>query len=126
MPKRRPRDTQIPKKTYLHPIDITAFGDPETDPCYGKHYSLTHDECTNCGDHEVCAIAFGQLTQKRRILEEKKSGTKDLTISNLELAADVKSFYESKLRITKKKIRSIHLTAKRFKINIKRVKELIK
>ncbi len=125
MPKRKPRDTQIPEDTFIRPIDINTFGNPETDPCYGKHYSLTAEECGSCGDHEVCAIAYGQLTEKRRLIEEKKVGSKDLTISALELKKDVKNFYDKKRTKGKKRMLSLSLTARRFNINIKKVKDLI-
>tara|TARA_R110000772_G_scaffold128201_2_gene235785 strand:+ start:670 stop:1101 length:432 start_codon:yes stop_codon:yes gene_type:complete len=54
----------------MKPVDVTVFG-TEDDPCFGKHYDLSTDECQRCGDHEFCAIAMGhKLNTQRKQIEK--------------------------------------------------------
>lgn len=69
--KRKPRETEQ-KVEYSEPIDITQFGS-EDDPCFGKLYDLSTDECRRCGDSELCGLIFAQnqLKNKRKEIESK-------------------------------------------------------
>jgi len=83
------RDSKIPNDKLLRPFDVTKFGGDD-DPCFGKLYSLTAEECMVCGDHELCAIVFANSAHVKRIKEEKKNQDLDMKIDKLELAKDIK------------------------------------
>ena len=56
----------------LKAIDINSIGD-NGDPCFGKEYDLSTEECRSCGDSELCCIKFAALMGKtRKELEEEK------------------------------------------------------
>ncbi len=77
--KRKPRK---PTKgvNLLKPIDINKFG-KDDDPCFGKEYDLSTDECGRCGDSELCAAVFGQgKLKKKRDKIEKKNRFKDVEL----------------------------------------------
>lgn len=82
MAKRKSRKKVVKKVDTtkpLEPFDITQFG-TDDDPCFGKHYDLTADECKICGDCTVCAIVYNQQTEKLRTKEEKNHRFKDLEL----------------------------------------------
>jgi hypothetical protein len=69
----------------LKPIDLSILG-TDDDPCFGKLYNLSEDECQRCGDSEFCAIKMAQ-TQKvkrteiestQRFLDIEEEGGKDI------------------------------------------------
>lgn len=74
----KPRN-EISKEDYnvMHPIDVTKLG-TEDDPCFGKHYDLTTDECQRCGDSEFCSIKMAQTAHLKRKQIESKQEFKDL------------------------------------------------
>lgn len=92
---RESRDSKIPMKTFLHPFDASKFGS-EDDPCFAKLYDLSAMECQECGDIEVCAIAFANNQHIRRELIEKDTKFKDLEESEVLLIKRIKE-YASKL-----------------------------
>lgn len=61
----------------LEPIDITKLGSGQ-DPCFGKHYDLSTQECKMCGDSELCCIKFTALMGKTRKELEAETKFKDL------------------------------------------------
>lgn len=76
--KRKSRKSSI-KETdeFLKPIDVTKFG-TDDDPCFGKLYELSAEECKRCGDSPLCAVVFSQkMTVERKAIEDK-SRFKDL------------------------------------------------
>ncbi|MAO08040.1 MAG: hypothetical protein CL596_04935 [Alteromonas sp.] len=74
--KRKPRKA-TKGVDILKPIDINKFGTKD-DPCFGKEYDLSTDECSRCGDSELCAAVFGQTTLKKtRDKVESKNRFKD-------------------------------------------------
>lgn len=76
--KRKPREET--ERDFSAPIDITQFG-TEGDPCFGKLYDLSTDECRRCGDSELCGLIFSQTVLKKRREEiEKKNRFKDLEL----------------------------------------------
>lgn len=76
--KRKPREaTEV---DFSEPIDITKIGSTD-DPCFGKLYDLSTEECRRCGDSELCALVFAQTKLKRQRAEmEKKNRYKDLEL----------------------------------------------
>ena len=83
------RDSKVPDGKLLRPFDVAKFGG-EDDPCFGKLYSLSAEECMVCGDHELCAIVFANKAHGKRIVAEKKNQNLDLEIDSLELQKDIK------------------------------------
>lgn len=76
----------LSKTDILEPIvNIESLG-TDKDPCFGKLYDLTTNECKMCGDSELCAICFAQKMNKTREDIEKESHFKDL-----EKLIDIKS-----------------------------------
>lgn len=61
----------------FEPIDITKLGSGN-DPCFGKHYDLSTQECKMCGDSELCCIKFTALMGKTRKELEAETKFKDL------------------------------------------------
>lgn len=86
--KRKPRESSVEDKDFLKPIDITQFG-TDNDPCFGKHYNLSTDECKRCGDSALCSIIFsrGDLKNKRKSLEDKNR-FKDVELDTDEASLD--------------------------------------
>lgn len=78
MANRKPRK-KLTKKNIdvFKPVDFSKLGTSE-DPCFGKHWDLTAKECNNCGDSELCAIAFQQKQLITRKKIESKETFKDL------------------------------------------------
>lgn len=81
-PEREPRDTLIsgPYKNYdfMTPLKLDLIG-TEDDPCFGKHHDPRTEECSRCGDSELCLIACTQNSNKSRDEIESKREFKDLT-----------------------------------------------
>ena len=72
------KDTRIMKKgDILTPIKLSDLGS-ENDPCFGKLYDLTQDECKMCGDSEICCIKTAEYLGKTRKELEEKHQYKDL------------------------------------------------
>ena len=70
-------DLEVDDKEFLKPLDILSLGG-DNDPCFGKEYDLTEDECRRCGDSELCSIAFSQKLNLQRETLEKQKDFKDL------------------------------------------------
>lgn len=63
----------------LKPIDINSIGS-NGDPCFGKGYDLSTEECKQCGDSELCCLKFTSLMGKTRKQLEEENQFKDLEI----------------------------------------------
>lgn len=61
----------------LKAIDINSIGD-NGDPCFGKEYDLSTEECRSCGDSELCCIKFAALMGKTRKELEEENHCKDM------------------------------------------------
>lgn len=61
----------------LKPISLESIGS-DNDPCFGKNYDLTTEECKLCGDSELCCIRFAANQGKTRKQLEKENDYKDL------------------------------------------------
>lgn len=83
MAKRQIRDKiKLSEEEMLKPLDIEKFGS-DSDPCFGKLYSLSSSECKRCGDSEICGSVFAQrLNSKREIIESGKR-FKDIELSKI-------------------------------------------
>lgn len=81
MAKKKKEDRKPRKKTegidFLKPIDFSKIG-TQDDPCFGKHYNLSTDECKRCGDSELCSVLFSLKLNKDRAKIESKESFKDL------------------------------------------------
>ena len=76
--KKKKRDLpDISKVDPIVPIDIDSIGS-NGDPCFGKGYDLTTNECKMCGDSELCCIKFAAALGKTRKELEKGNDYKDL------------------------------------------------
>lgn len=110
----------------IEPIDILKLGTDE-DPCFGKHFDLTEDECKVCGDCNLCQIVFNQKTVKLRSEMESKDRFKDL-----ELVGNSKVNEEAKALIKKLKRRDLSESViikkleRRFGLDKEQAKVLIK
>lgn len=67
-----------PKLNPLIPIKLEDIGDVNNDPCFGRGYDLSTDECKQCGDSELCAIKFAAELGKTRKQLEQENNYKDL------------------------------------------------
>lgn len=110
------------------PIDIEKFGSDE-DPCFGKHYDLSAEECKRCGDSELCAAVFSRTNAKK--LRDKE--TKGNRYKDMELEDPGKPLNEALLNWVKEKKEEglkrseiIKKAKKTFGSTRKEVKELYK
>lgn len=88
---RNSRDSHVPEKLLLKPFDVTKFGTPD-DPCFGLYYDLTADECQECGDIEVCAIAFAKNQHIKRASIEASQKFKDLEEEELLFKSNIREY----------------------------------
>lgn len=77
------KEKRVPKKTTRSdlmdaqtPIDISTIG-TDDDPCFGKLYEPVTEECSTCGDSELCAIMHMHTLDKKRDKLNKKQNFKD-------------------------------------------------
>lgn len=61
----------------LEPINFKSIGS-KNDPCFGKLYDLTTQECKICGDSELCCSVFARNQGKTRKELEKENSFKDI------------------------------------------------
>lgn len=81
--------------SFTKPIDISKFG-TEKDPCFGKLYNLSTDECKRCGDSELCGVIFSQKAHDKRKKIEKKKRFKDIELTEEENPSLTKWVQEKK------------------------------
>lgn len=110
----------------LLPIDILEFG-TDNDPCFGKHYDLTEDECKICGDCHLCSIVFNQKTENKRSKIEKENRFKDLELTNGVSfdKKEVNKFISKLLGKGIPRLKIIRKTMDKFSLEKSKVKELI-
>jgi len=121
---RKIRDSKIPDEALLRPFDVTKFGSDD-DPCFGKLYSLTAEECMVCGDHEICAIVFANSAHGKRITEEKKNQNLDLQIDKLELEKDVNDLNKRLVKNGFGRMLRFRRIRQRFRIDDKQIKIIL-
>jgi hypothetical protein len=75
--KRIPKaSSSMPETGSQIPIDISKIGTSE-DPCFGKLYEPITQECTECGDSELCSIVHMHTMGKLRTKLSKTQMFKD-------------------------------------------------
>lgn len=124
--KKKEKKTVKPEINFLRPIPIYELGG-ENDPCFGKQYDLTTDECKRCGDSELCAIASAQKLNLVRQQIELKQEFKD--INNVVKTAnpkELKSFITSRHKKGYTLKRITKLAIKKFKANKTEIKAIYK
>lgn len=77
MARKERKTDELEDLNQMEPIDIEVFG-TDDDPCFGKLYDLSADECQRCGDSEFCALKMGQTLNKERKLIESKENFLDI------------------------------------------------
>ena len=70
---------QYQESSPLEPVNFKSIGS-NNDPCFGKLYDLTTQECKICGDSELCCSVFAKNQGKTRRDIEKESEFKDMEI----------------------------------------------
>ena len=111
----------------LQPIDVTIFGTKD-DPCFGKLYDITAEECKICGDCELCSIVNAQNLKKQRLKIEANTILKDMEPFDPEPGSEL----EIKRYILKKKDRGLKVSviaskvAHRYEMDIDEALELTK
>lgn len=79
---KKSRKSNLPSlvgKDVLQPVDINSIGS-NGDPCFGKAYDLSTDECKQCGDSELCCIKFAAALGKTREELEASNNYKDMEV----------------------------------------------
>lgn len=90
MADRKPRKKLSKKVDVLSPVSNITLEQLGTadDPCFGKLFDPKADECSRCGDSEICAIKMMQNNQVKRAKVESKTKFKDIEEINDPLKAD--------------------------------------
>ena len=105
----------------LKPLNIYELGG-DMDPCFGKQYDLSTDECQRCGDSELCAIATSQKLNGVRAKIEENTEFKDIAGGGDELTKFVQARMDKGLPL--KRIKKI--AAKKLDADPKEVKAIYK
>lgn len=105
----------------LKPVDIDSIGSSD-DPCFGKAYDLSTQECRSCGDSELCCIKFAEMMGKTRKELEEENQYKDMELLVDKVAAK-KTFRALKRKGEDKKTIIQKLQAK-YSITIKEARTL--
>lgn len=95
MKRQKKTNQKLPQIDHLKPytaLELDKIGS-NGDPCFGKAYDLSTEECRMCGDSELCCIKFSGLMGKTRKELEKQNNFKDLEI--LVDKAAVKKYYRT-------------------------------
>lgn len=78
MKKPKKQLPDLSNQPILQPLQNLEDLGTDNDPCFGKNYNLSTNECKMCGDSELCAICFAQKLNKTRAEIEQESHFKDL------------------------------------------------
>lgn len=138
MKVQRKRRKKISKKVdTLKPIPqltIDQLGTSD-DPCFGKHFSPKADECSRCGDSEICAIMMMHKNKIKRAEIEAEQTFKDMEEEKEPLRADpiqVKKMVRARIKeLSKKKMKvsevisDIHATYNLQGYSMKRIQKII-
>jgi hypothetical protein len=125
MPRKSRMEIQISEQKALEFIDPLEFGS-DKDPCFGKLFDLTTEECSTCGDAVFCANRY-KLRLLNRVEKEEanyeKVVDKELTSLNLEVAT---KYIKAKVEKGLKEELIVKLAKKRYKIPKKTILQIIK
>lgn len=83
--KRKPRNKMSKTIDVLKPVTLDMLG-TEDDPCFGKLFEPKAEECSRCGDCELCAIMMQQNNHINRAKIEAEGTFKDLEEKDMKLA----------------------------------------
>ena len=89
MKQKKTKKSNLPSlvgKDVLQPIYKNSIGS-NGDPCFGKAYDLSTQECKQCGDSELCCIKFAAALGKTRQEVEEAHNYKDLEVMVDKVAA---------------------------------------
>ena len=80
MATRKPRKKLSKQVEILSPVSQITLEQLGTadDPCFGKHFDPKAEECSRCGDSELCAIKMMQKNHIKRAEIEAKTKFKDI------------------------------------------------
>lgn len=113
MAKKKRTLPDLSKQSPLEPLDLASIGS-NGDPCFGKSYDLSQNECRSCGDSEACAFKMSQLMNKTRKQLEEENHYKDLDI--LEDIASIKKFMRKQIKAGKERKAIIQAACKKFEV----------
>ncbi len=113
---------KVSDKELLKPLDILSLGG-ESDPCFGKEYDLTTNECQRCGDSELCAIAN---SQKLRLVREGIEREKDFKDIEKPKKSKIDKFIEKMIDKDYKPSKIITKTMKKFDLTKKEARSKYK
>ena len=127
MPRREARsEIAQTKPNLLEPLDLSVFGGPD-DPCFGKYHDLKAEECKQCGDREICAIAMAQKRRVDRTEIEKETPFKDMEDLPVEVSDErLKRYMQKKVDKGFEIAYILDKTVARFEISRDRARELYK
>ena len=86
---KKKKEVKVKQEIFQPTILLKDLGS-DKDPCFGKLYDLTTNECKQCGDSELCCIKFAEKMGTTRKELEKVSKYKDL-----EVLLDKKAVFKS-------------------------------
>ena len=110
---------ETPGIDFLEPVNLSKIG-TDDDPCFGKHPDLKAEECQECGDSELCQIAFAQRMNAKRLELEKGTHFKDIEREKTKVV----KYYES-MKAKKGKVVANIKTRKKFNIQKQTLKQWI-
>lgn len=126
MGKRIMRDTEEKPDLLIKPFDLTKFGTKD-DPCFGKFFDLSAEECRQCGDSELCAIALAQNQIKKRKEIESKESFKDMEDAEQDIKEkNIQKYIRKKVKKGLTVIRAMKRASKKYDIPLHRIKEIHK
>lgn len=122
MARKSRKDIKPETVDVMVPLDITKLGSDE-DPCFGKLYDLSTDECQRCGDSEFCSIKMSQTMNIKRKSIEGTQEFKD--ISGVKPQVDNNEVYEYMVSLKRKGLSALKIKMKaRKKFNIDKEKSI--
>lgn len=113
MTKRKSREVLVADESngdfLLRGFDAKKFGSVD-DPCFGKLYKMSTQECSNCGDSEFCSVVYS-----RSIMNSKKSDTQVFISDDSDEVSRKEELYYNKMRKIHPEKKAKFLTKAKFK-----------
>lgn len=105
----------------LKPINLDIIGG-NNDPCFGKLYDLSTNECKMCGDSELCCIKTAAFLGKTRKELETQNKFKDL--DDRVDRVGLKKYYRNLKRKGKTKKEIIQAMQDKYKVTLSEARTL--
>lgn len=105
----------------LTPIKLESIG-TNGDPCFGKEYDLSTEECRSCGDSELCCLKTAAVLGKTRQELEQEHSYKDLE-SRLDKPG-IKKYYRKLIREGKSKKEILELMQSKYEVTKQEARSL--